>query len=347
MSKPGQQAFFRLQHRTIAAWAVCLALLAILGGAFLQLRQLGAQLDALTSRVESRQVAQRIAHTDLRADLEGQVAALRAELAALQSGTATELEASVTALATSLGLAEDTMRADVQALRLGLESWVAEFSDHLVWAEREVVRLQADVGAQLRGVHEELAANRTHAAEQVQAAREAIDQLAANVAQGADALALARQLAGQLGDIEHTVAAIDGRLGNVEQGAARTLQRVAGIEHEAAFTDARFAMTEDELSQAHARLDHIDAWLEHAAELALMEPRVVQVAAEPPPSREAIIVYRVREGEVLWDIAAALTGSALNYRRIMEMNGLEVPALLRAGQELRVPIHVLETEFEL
>jgi len=77
-------------------------------------------------------------------------------------------------------------------------------------------------------------------------------------------------------------------------------------------------------------------WLETFAEAYL------QAVPAADPGREELIVYRVRPGETLWEIAAALTDSPLNYRTLMELNGIESPPRLRAGQDLLVPVRILK-----
>lgn len=76
-----------------------------------------------------------------------------------------------------------------------------------------------------------------------------------------------------------------------------------------------------------------------AAAPAPSEPGTPPAAAKSlgPRERERVVLYRVRGGETLWEIARSLTGSALNYRVLMEYNGLQQPEQLQAGQLLRIP----------
>lgn len=60
-------------------------------------------------------------------------------------------------------------------------------------------------------------------------------------------------------------------------------------------------------------------------------------SADPATAADTAMIYVVRPGDTLWDIAKAKLGDATLYTRIIEMNGLPSGAVLSIGQELRLP----------
>lgn len=156
-----------------------------------------------------------------------------------------------------------------------------------------------------------------------------------------------RDLAGQ---VERVATAVQTEAGTRLAAFQELVQRIESL---------RSAI--DQLTAAQERLEAFVSRLseqiaqleERGAQNAAVPAAAQPVAAHPAPpapeapepaaaeARESVILYRVRAGETLWDIAGSLTGSALNYPVLMEYNGLDSPPRLRAGQILRIPVQYL------
>ncbi|HEX6971598.1 MAG TPA: LysM domain-containing protein [Limnochordia bacterium] len=79
-----------------------------------------------------------------------------------------------------------------------------------------------------------------------------------------------------------------------------------------------------EASQAAASIAHITA---------------SPAAAQPPPgpAAEEATIYIIRSGDTMWQISADWVGDPAAYRLLAELNGIEDPSLIYAGDRLRLP----------
>jgi nucleoid-associated protein YgaU len=80
---------------------------------------------------------------------------------------------------------------------------------------------------------------------------------------------------------------------------------------------------------------------QHTVEVMLARPQPIPTA---PPGASSVdrptegdLLYTVKAGETLGDIAARLTGSADNWRMIAAHNGITSPSALRAGTTVMIP----------
>ncbi|MEX2520903.1 MAG: LysM domain-containing protein, partial [Paracoccaceae bacterium] len=66
-------------------------------------------------------------------------------------------------------------------------------------------------------------------------------------------------------------------------------------------------------------------------------PMATAPESAPPAAAPMAMVYVVKSGDTLWDIAKANLGDATLYTKIVEANGLASGAVLAIGQELKLP----------
>lgn len=127
--------------------------------------------------------------------------------------------------------------------------------------------------------------------------------------------------------------------------AALLLGSVAAFRHAAAINERGLAIvTEiDQVEHAVGQLTTDIATvserlgsIEHLLTAETLTP--TDEAAQDLPA----IVYRVRPGDTLWQIAESLLGSPWLYREIAEINQIQSPGLIRPGERLIIPVNHLK-----
>lgn len=318
-------------RRGIDPWVLgLLILLALVGGAgiFTQQRDLEQQVAELSlslgrqgeSRIETAEAVQ-----SLRQELNREIEALREHQRSALLDTHNRLDLGLGELASEFASEFEQLRDAEARLAAGQNDAerIAERVEDDLSALRAGIadihlEMQQVVGALRTEVHTELASSSVWAEGSLEHLAERIDAMDALVAErfGSTRASIERLETSQL------------RL----QELHALHERTSALEAVLLAVDQRFAAADERIDRltliAHEALDAVEAGF-------------VTVRAPEVQAREEYIVYRVRPGETLWDIAAALTGSSLMYELIMEYNGLETATRLRIGQELRIPVQVL------
>lgn len=106
-----------------------------------------------------------------------------------------------------------------------------------------------------------------------------------------------------------------------------------------------------EIAAIGAELDRINKEMARlaseltASQTALLDSTEMLETLRQPfeaPAEHQSVVYRVRPGDSLSEIAYSLMGSPLDYPLIAEANALESPELILPGQELVIPVLLSE-----